>query len=261
MPKWFSRDDFPDELKEMDPKDIVEAVKKSKESDGKIKVLEDQVKESKSAFESFSNDFNGKLEAKFAELTTKARENGGDRGGDRGGDNNRRQPETTTFTDFLVDPEKAMNERIAAGMQPLVAVTLQNAGYSAKTAARERMQRLQRANPGKVFDGYFFEKFESEIDALAAKVPANQLANPETWEHLYYNVKGRHADEIAAQVKDGKAEFLIEPGTQTHRQADADQGTKLTEQELRIAAKLGQTPEKNLEQRNKINSTAMGVNV
>src|SRR5258708_3830567 len=110
-PKWFSRDDFPDELKDMDPKDLVAAVKKANESDAKIAELTKNLGEQKSAFESFTTDFNTKLDARFTELTNKS--NGGDRGGDRGDNNSRRQPETTTFTDFLVDPEKAMNERIA----------------------------------------------------------------------------------------------------------------------------------------------------
>lgn len=256
-PRFWSRDDLPDELKEMDPKDLVALVKKAKDSDATITNLQEEVKQAKTAFETFSNDFDSKLESKFTEFAGKFGKQ--PENNNNNNNNNNNEPR---FTEFLVDPEKAMNERISVGLQPLAAITLQQASYTAKTSARERMQKLQRSNPGKVFDGYFFEKFESEIDALATKVPATQLANPETWEHLYYNVKGRHADEIAAQVKDGKAEFMIEPGTQPRgRESDGQSNDKLTDQELRVATKLGQTPEQFLAQKKKISSSSLGVNI
>jgi hypothetical protein len=257
---WLkSKEDLPPELRDMDPADIVAAVKRSKELETELAAQKTANTELSSKFETFSTEFDTKVEAKVTELVAKARgeSGGGSGGGGNGGGGGSR---TETLADFLTEPDKAFAQRSA----PLAALTLNTAGYVAKEAARRKFQTAQRMNQGKNFDGYFFEKFENEIEELARTVPAQQLANPVTWEHIYFNVKGRHADEIAQQYKDGKLEIGIESGStgargnQNQNDNDAD---KLTPQELKIAAKMGRTPEQFLEQKKKIGSNSVGVNV
>lgn len=244
--KWGSKSELPKELQDLEVEEIVSAVKGKKALEDKLAATETELRTNKAAFETFQGEFDSKVEAKVTEMVTNAQQRVRQ-------ENNRPQP-----ADFMTDPDRAFAERAA----PLTAVVMQTATYSAKNAAREKFQRSQRSNPGKNFDGYFFEKFEKEVDELSRTVPAVQLANPDTWEHLYFNVKGRHADEIAAQFKDGKLDNIIESGSAGGgRPPEQSSDDKLTDQELRLAAKLGQKPEDYLTQKKKINSSSLGVNI
>lgn len=248
---WLkNKEELPEELREMDPKDIVAAVKRSKELETELATQKTAYTDLNTKFETFNTEFEKKVEAQVTELVAKA-----------GGKKNDDPPPKTQFADFLTDPDRAFAERA----QPVAALALNTAGYVAKEAARRKFQNAQRANQGKNFDGYFFEKYENEIEELARTVPAQQLANPATWEHIYFNVKGRHADEIAQQYKDGKLDIGIESGaTGARGNGGADGGAgdadKLTPQELKIAARMGRTPEEYLKQKKEINA-GVGANV
>jgi hypothetical protein len=199
----------------------------------------------KSAFETFQGEFDSKVESKVTDMVNRAQ-----------AERQRASTQPEPMADFLTDPERAFAQRIA----PLAGVVTATASFAAKNAVRDKLQRSQRNSAGKNFDGYFFEKFEGEIDQLAATCTPQQLANPATWEHLFYNVKGRHADEIAAQFTDGSLRNIVESGTAGARRADeVHDETKLTEQETRIAAKLGMKPEDYLEQKKKIATSGIGV--
>jgi hypothetical protein len=254
MPKFWGRErdsEIPEELREMDPKDIVAAVKKSKELEGALQTANTELAAQKSAFETFSGEFETKVSAAVAAEVAKLRP--------ATQQHNNTPP---ALTDWLVDPDKALDERLQRQVAPIAGIAIQSAVYQAKNAAREKMQRAQRAAPGKNYDGFFFEKFEAELDNLSKTIPSVQLTNPETWEHLYYNVKGRHSDEIAAQFRDGKGEYVIESGSAGGGHApQAGDEDKLTPLELKIAQKTGRTPEQYLEQKKKINSNGMGVNI
>ena len=45
-----------------------------------------------------------------------------------------------------------------------------------------------------------YERYKKEIEAVASQVPAENLGNPQTWQLIYNNVVGAHADEIAAEA-------------------------------------------------------------
>jgi hypothetical protein len=241
---WGSKSELPKELQELDPAEIVAAVKDRKTLQDKLTAAETELRTTKSAFETFQGEFDSKVEAKVTEMVTNARRQVDDK--------NKPAP----LADFITDPDQAFAQRIA----PVLNITLETAAYSARNAAREKFQRLQRANPGKNFDGYFFDKFEEEINNLAKSVPVNQRANPEAWEHLFYNIKGRHSDEIAAQFREGKLDNIIESGTAgAGRAAEPDKNDKLTPQQERIAAKLGLKPEDYLKQQQQINASSLGV--
>lgn len=244
--RWGSKSELPKELQDLEVEEVVEAVKQSKDLRTKLETAETELRTTKAAFETFQGDFESKVEQKVTEMVTNAQAR------------QRQQVDRPPPADFMTDPDRAFAERAA----PLVAITMQTASYSAKNAAREKFQRAQRSGGGKNFDGYFFEKFENELDELSRTCTAAQLANPQTWEHLYYNVKGRHADEIAAQFREGKLDSIIESGSAGGGRIEQVQDSdKLTDQELRLAAKLGQKPEDYLKQKKLINNNPLGVNI
>jgi hypothetical protein len=247
MPFDWGKTKLPKELEEMDPNDVVAAVKKAKDLDPEA-IATKAAEKAGAAFETFRTEFTETMTAKLDEIASRMPKPVASNGG---GDNQ--------LADFLTDPDRAFAQRSA----PIAALALENAKYAAKNAAREKLQRQQRANPGKNFDGFFFEKFEAEIDELAKTVSAVQLAQPGTWEHLYFNIKGRHTDEVVAQVRDGKADFLVESGATgaTTRQQDDPNNIKLTAQEESLAKKMGVTPEVYLAQKKSQLSGGLGVNL
>lgn len=251
MTDWFGRkQELPKELQDLTPEQIVEKLKAGETAATKLAETAAKVTELNTKFETFGADIDTKVsagvEAALKKLTPSK----------SGGDTNTNT--NTELADFLTDPNRAFAQRAA----PLAALTLSTASVVAKNAAREKMQRAQRNGAGKNFDGYFFDKFENEIDEFAKTCSAEQLANPLTWEHLYFNVKGRHADEIAAQLREGKLDNIIESGsTGARRQEQQTDDTKLTPLELKIAAKLGRTPEQYIEYKKKQALEPLGVNL
>jgi hypothetical protein len=250
---WFGRKEpLPKELEGLTPEQVVEKLKETETLRTQLTEQQGKVTELTSKFETFSSEIEAKVTSGVEAAVAKLRP-GGD-GGGGGGNNN----DNKTAADFLTEPGKAFAEHAA----PLAALALGTAAIVAKNAARDKLRRMQQANPGKNFDGYFFEKFENEIDELAKTISAAQLANPGTWEYVYYNIKGRHADETAAQFKDGTMDSVIESASAGARsRGSEDNKPKLTDLELKIATKLGQTPEQYLAQKTKIGDTGMGVNI
>lgn len=243
---WGRNSELPKSFEGKSPEDIEKELTESRDLKAKLDKSETDLTELKTKFESFSSDFDQKLDARFATVIEKLKPAP-------------KETQRQEMADFLTEPDRAFAERSA----PVAALAMNTAGYVARNAAKEKMQRAQRANPGKNFDGYFFEKFEDEIAQLARTVPAQQLTNPDTWEHIYFNVKGRHAEEIAAQMNDGSLAQSIESGGAGARAAafeGKDKETPLTDQEKRLAEKLGVTPE-NWALRKKEIGGGVGINV
>jgi len=131
---------------------------------------------------------------------------------------------------FITDPDQAFNERVG----PLAALTMQTAAITAKQEALRGLQRKQATEKNNI-DASLFERFEGEVLELAKNCTATQLANPATWVHLYYNVKGKHTDEIVSNPKS----FFTEDAS---RSPTSDNGLKedqSTDQEKSIASKMG----------------------
>jgi hypothetical protein len=152
--------------------------------------------------------------------------------------NNRRE-----LSSFLTDPDRAFAERAAPLVGLLLNATAQMAKQQALAAAHSR-QRTQKNN----IDGMLFEKFETEILELAKGCSAEQLAHAATWQHLFYNVKGRHADDIALQNRDRKGEFFVEDSSRPAG-ADGAKDDTLTEQKKKLAGKMGVTAENYLKRK------------
>lgn len=244
--KWFGgrEEEIPAELRDKSPAEIAEEMKTLRASAAKVTDLEAKLTDSNSRFETFKTELETGMDTRFATLRESLKPAA--------------KVENKEMTDFLSDPDRAFAERAA----PITGMVLHTAAYMAKNQAKEKLQRNQRTQPGKNFDGYFFEKYEDEISNLARTVPAQQLGMPETWEHIYFNVKGRHAEEIAAQLTDGTLSNLMESagaGTRGGGFGDDKKDEKLTDQEVRIAQKMGVKPEDYAKR--KKDMAGVGINV
>ena len=130
---------------------------------------------------------------------------------------------------FITDPDLAFTQRAA----PLAALTMQTAAITAKQEALRAFQRKQATEKNNI-DATLFERFEGELLEMAKNCTAQQLANPATWAHLFYNVKGRHTDEI---VQNPKSFFTEDATRQTRSETPASETP--TDQEINIAKKMG----------------------
>jgi hypothetical protein len=155
--------------------------------------------------------------------------------------NNNREPSS-----FITDPDQAFNERVA----PLASITMQTAAITAKGEAQRAFARKQATEKNNI-DATLFDKFEGEILEMAKNCTPQQLANPATWAHLFYNVKGRHTDEIVSNPK----AFFTEDATRPPAGGGGGNEDTLTDQEKAICAKMGVSPENYL--KNKKSATAM----
>lgn len=187
-----------------------------------------------SRFESFSTELTSKFDQLMNKLTPPARP----------GTNADGTPKERP--DFILNPDEAFNERVG----PLASLSVNTATIVAKNAALQKLQARQRTVKNNI-DGTLFERFDAEITELAKSVPAVQLTNPDTWEHLFFNVKGRKSDEIVTSVREGKNDFFVEPSQTSPASKDGGEMT-LTKQELRICEKMGTDPAKYLEQKKKM---------
>ena len=131
---------------------------------------------------------------------------------------------------FITDPDLAFNERVA----PLASITMQTAAITAKQEAQRAFFRKQATEKNNI-DGTLFEKFEGEILEMAKNCTPAQLANPATWAHLYFNVKGRHTDEIVSNPR----AFFTEDAKRPPAEGGGGNEPQPTDQEVKIAAKMG----------------------
>jgi hypothetical protein len=131
---------------------------------------------------------------------------------------------------FITDPDLAFNERIS----PFAAITMQTAAITAKGEAQRGFARKQATEKNNI-DATLFDKFEGEILEMAKNCTPQQLANPATWAHLFFNVKGRHTDEIVANP----SSFFIEGAKRPDAVSGGDKGDQPTDQEKAIATKMG----------------------
>lgn len=226
---WGNRkdEDLPAELKGKTPEQVAQELKDAQVLKTRLDALEAKNTERDTMFQSFSTtqgELVNTLKAVNERITTPVR--------------------TTPVVDnepasFITDPDLAFNQRIG----PLAAVTMQIGATAAKQEALAALRRKQSTEKNNI-DGSLFERFESEILEQAKNCTPAQLANPATWAHLFYNVKGRHTDEI---VQNPSA-FFTEQVTRTAHD-DTQPGDKLTDQELAIATKMGVKPENYLKNR------------
>jgi hypothetical protein len=158
----------------------------------------------------------------------------------------RREENNREPASFITDPDLAFNERVG----PLAAITMQTAAITAKQEAQRAFMRKQQTEKNNI-DATLFDRFEGEILEMAKTCTAVQLANPATWSHLFYNIKGKHTDEIVSNPK----AFFTEDATRAPGAEGGDKGDQPTDQEKSIASKMGVPIENYM--KNKKAATAM----
>lgn len=220
---WGNRkdEDLPASLKGKTPEQVAQELEDGKALKTRLEALEAKDAERDTAFQTFGTtqqELVNTLKAVNERIVAPpARTEGGD-----GGGNN--EPAS-----FITDPDRAFLERSA----PLVAITMQTAAITAKQEALRAFQRKQSTEKNNI-DATLFERFEGELLEMAKSCSAQQLANPATWAHLFYNVKGRHTDEIVQNPKS----FFTEDATRQTR-VDTPPSETPTDQEVNIAKKMG----------------------
>jgi hypothetical protein len=216
MAKFWGKDsdDMPEELKGLTPKQIADAVRESAELKTQLTETRSQFETAKSSLESLNTehtDLKSRLDALEASRTTPPPE--------------KKDDKKVALTDFLVDGDRAFAERA----MPIAHLAMETKRDLVKSEIKRKL-------------GPLFTKWEAEIDALAATVPLLQQCQPNTWEYLFYSVKGRHAEE--------KDAFVVESVGGHHREDERpDPKASLTPQEKVIAKKMGIKEEDYLKQK------------
>jgi hypothetical protein len=216
---WGNRkeEELPESLKGKTPDQIAFELEEAKKLKERFDKLEAKDAERDTAFNSFAStqtQLADALKAINERTTPKPVVN-----------NDPREPAS-----FITDPDLAFNERVA----PLASITMQTAAITAKQEAQRAFFRKQSTEKNNI-DGTLFEKFEGEILEMAKNCTPQQLANPATWAHLYYNVKGRHTDEIVSNPK----AFFTEDAKRPPSEGGGGNEPQPTDQEKRIAEKMG----------------------
>lgn len=215
MAKFWGKDsdDMPEELKGLTPKEIADAVRESKTLRSELTETKSQFETAKSSLESLNTEHSS-LKERLDNLEA-----------NRTAPPEKKNDGPKALTEFLVDGDRAFAERAL----PIATLALETKKDFVKSEMKRKL-------------GPLFTKWENEIDAAAATIPLVQLCQPNTWEYLFYNVKGRHAEE--------KDAFVIE-GVGGHvRHEDApDPKSYLTEHEKKIAKKMGIKEEDYLKQK------------
>lgn len=206
---WFKREELPEELRDLSPAQIAEAVKETATLKKKTEELEAAKSETSKAFESAA-ETNKAMERKIQELETAIASKA---------DAQRKEPEVREKTDFIVDGDKAFAERAV----PLTVAILDTRKIMARGAAAQAL-------------GAEFSQWGQEIDQLATGCSLAQLGDKATWEHLFYNVKGRKT--AALEHKDS-----AEGAGGGNNGSDGKKKPELTEIEKKVAKKLGLTEE------------------
>lgn len=146
-------------------------------------------------------------------------------------------PDPNKQIDFWDDPDAALTQRLT----PLAMQMFSQGAQAAEMFIRQQNPKL-------------FAKYGDEVMELMKTVPLQQRPMFQTWENAILMVKGRHLNEFVADAKEGKNEFFIEPGASgapriPEVDPNASPETKLTDQEVKIAARMRMTPEQYLKQK------------
>jgi hypothetical protein len=214
--------ELPDELKALGltPAEIAKAISDKKELENKVSALEMDKKKAEDSLNNLNSSFET-VKAKLAEIEASHSAPQQDQG----------------LASFLDDEDRAFAQRNAPTHGLAVQANIQLAKLRARQILGNQTKEVngQNLNLGRLFD-----KFDSEIDGLAKMTPAAALINPETWDHLFHNVLGRHTTEILSNPSG-----FVEPASSNaiSQRDDNTQKDRLTPEEERIAARMRVKPE------------------
>jgi hypothetical protein len=152
------------------------------------------------------------------------------------------------LANFVEEPDKAFSQRVG----PLLNVAVHNSAQTARILAQQQLTNMDLSNSNKTMDGRLFQAWSSELDAEAKKYGPDKMMTPESWLGVFFYLKGLHADELRdPEIRKKKYNFLEPSATPdgappSERQAKKDE---LTAEELRVAEKMGVSPENYLKRK------------
>lgn len=147
-------------------------------------------------------------------------------------------PERKGPTSVLLDEETAFQERLT----PLYLQQAQQGALMAmQLAANDISQDPRKAA--------LLKKHKAEVDARFATVPIQFKADPMSYKNCFNVVMGEHMEELLTAASKKEGEFFVEDSSHAARPAESKQSDKLDEAEVKIAARMGVTPEQYLARR------------
>jgi hypothetical protein len=219
---------IPPEMRDKTPEEIAAALKEHQELKNKVTTLETERAAERTAVATLNTQFNEvKQRMEAAELKARSNQN-------QNQNQNQEEP-----ADFTLEPEKALNQRIA----PLANLTVNSAFMTARLLCQQMLDNQDMASPqdNKTMDGRLFRAWEGEINELSKKYQPAQLTTPDAWLGIFYYVKGKHAHELANPTERKKKYGFLEPASQGAAPPPPDKknGVEgLTEQEKHVADKM-----------------------
>lgn len=159
---------------------------------------------------------------------------------------NRNKPDNKTKDGVDATPENILENPkgvLDTRLQPLEAVTIQNAATTSRMLAQQQLDNSDLASGGKSMDGRLFRAWGSEIDSESRKYQAVQLIRPEAWLGIFWYLKGVHADELRDPETRKKKYNFLEPSAASAGATNGDTKPKdgvegLTDQEKHVADKM-----------------------
>jgi hypothetical protein len=217
---WFKRDgktpmdDIPEELKELTPEQIAQAVRES------------QTLKAELAGQKTENET---IKARLAQLEA----NPNNKPPEPSPDSNKNR-----VISFLEDEDAAFNQRA----QPIVAAVYTMGAAAARQSFESGLSGIDRA---------MFQKFGPEVDVIMKTCDAPTRATADSWKRAWNMVKGEHLDEITKAAQD-KTDFFSESSSGSLLGGPVRTilpDDRLTDEELRVAKKYNLDPRDFLEQR------------
>lgn len=237
MAWWNTKEEeLPEALRNMSAEEMLAAVEAGKSAPGQISDLEKKVTDGATANEALSADV----------VTLKTKLDAIEANPPRGvvGDPppNPAGPEPTSF---LQDEDRAFEERFDKRIDPVLRTTLSIGAQTAKTQAQTKFPRE-------------FKRWGTEIDEAVSKAHPQQLIVPEFWDNVVNMIKGLHMDEITTEVRKGEGDFFVEGSGGPPPPGDKKEGPEheLSDEEKKIADKMGVSHENYLKQRKEMTYVA-----
>lgn len=141
-------------------------------------------------------------------------------------------------TDWLTNPNDAFNRASA----PTTMIALHGAIMSARLLAD---QFIRQQGP---LEARLWNKYQAEVQAIVDKMNPQERIIPQTWINQFVFVKGLHVNDIVKEgQKEGDTFFAETAGSTGAGINSSGNGTPkddvLTDQEIKIAARMGVKPE------------------
>ena len=208
-------DSLPDSVKNMTPQQIADAVQNQSALQSKVTELEGKLAQPNTELEA--------LKAKLAELESRSPV---------------AQPpkvDENRKVSFLEDEDQAFNQRV----QPVVGAVLQIGAQVAQSNFESSLSPVERK---------MYQKYGAELRDAFKENPVAASSLP-SWQQTWNMIKGKHLDEITKAAQEGTDFFSAEVNGSPSMPGVVNRDMNvLTDDQKKIAAKLGIKPEDVLKQ-------------